>query len=128
MKYDEIAKECEALSYRDKLRLAQLLIQLARKEEEVENPAKRNNLKENCKLEINGEPTKDILSIQYVMDRIAKLRPSKKASLINSIKAMYQFQGGVSEEDQEEIIKDLQKRKFLKIESNNKVIYLENII
>ena len=113
MKYDEITKECEILSYRDKLRLAQLLIQLARKEEEIENPAKRNNLKANSKLEINDEPTKDILSIQYVMDRIAKLRPSKKASLINSIKAMYQFQGGVSDEDQEKIIVDLQKRKFL---------------
>ena len=62
------------------------------------------------------------------MDRIAKLRPSKKASLINSIKAMYQFQGGVSDEDQEKIIVDLQKRKFLKIESNNKVIYLDNNI
>jgi hypothetical protein len=128
MKYDEITKECEILSYRDKLRLAQLLIQLARKEEEIENPAKRNNLKANSKLEINDEPTKDILSIQYVMDRIAKLRPSKKASLINSIKAMYQFQGGVSDEDQEKIIVDLQKRKFLKIESNNKVIYLDNNI
>ena len=128
MKYDEITKECESLSYRDKLRLAQLLIQLARKEEEIENPAKRNNLKANPKLEINDEPTKDILSIQYVMDRIAKLRPSKKASLINSIKAMYQFQGGVSDEDQEKIIIDLQKRKFLKIESNNKVIYLDNNI
>jgi len=43
MKYDEITKECEALSYRDKLRLAQLLIQLARKEEEIENPTKRSN-------------------------------------------------------------------------------------
>jgi len=62
------------------------------------------------------------------MDRIGKLRPSKKASLINSIKAMYQFQGGVSDEDQEKIIKDLQKRKFLKIESNNKVVYLDNTI
>ena len=41
---------------------------------------------------------------------------------------MYQFQGGVSDEDQEKIIVDLQKRKFLKIESNNKVIYLDNNI
>jgi hypothetical protein len=32
---------CEQLSYRDKLRLAQLLIQTARKEEEIENPQKR---------------------------------------------------------------------------------------
>ena len=39
---------------------------------------------------------------------------------------MYQFQGGVSEADQEKIIRDLEKRKFIKIDNNNKVIYLDN--
>lgn len=34
MNYEEIVKLCDVLSCRDKLRLAQLLIQLARKEEE----------------------------------------------------------------------------------------------
>ena len=34
MIYDEIVGLCEEIGYRDKLRLAQLLIQLARKEEE----------------------------------------------------------------------------------------------
>lgn len=32
--YDEIVLLCKKMTYRDKLRLAQLLIQLARKEEE----------------------------------------------------------------------------------------------
>ena len=41
MKYDEIVEICEQLSYRDKLRLAQLLIQLGRKEEEIRNPQKK---------------------------------------------------------------------------------------
>ncbi|MFM6402425.1 MAG: hypothetical protein ACKPFF_37590, partial [Planktothrix sp.] len=41
MTYDEIASLCEQLGYRDKLRLAQLLIQLARKEEETQNPQSR---------------------------------------------------------------------------------------
>ncbi|MCI5131343.1 MAG: hypothetical protein D3904_07410 [Candidatus Electrothrix sp. EH2] len=124
MTYDEIARECDSLKYRDKLRLAQLLIQLARKEEEIENPAKRNQLNQKSQKFPSKEPTNDIGSIQYVMDRIAKLRPSKKKTLINSIKAMYQFQGGVSEGDQEKIIKDLEKRKFLKVEPNNRVTYL----
>lgn len=124
MKYDEIAKECEGLKYRDKLRLAQLLIQLARKEEEIENPVQRNKLNQKSQKIPNEEPTGDLDSIQYVMDRIAKLRPAKKKTLINSIKAMYQFQGGISEEDQEKIIKDLEKHKFLKIEGNNRVTYL----
>lgn len=34
MNYTDLSREAESLSYRDKFRLAQLLIQLARKEEE----------------------------------------------------------------------------------------------
>ena len=41
MKYEEIAKAVESLSYRDKFRLAQLLIQLGRKQEEEEYPQQR---------------------------------------------------------------------------------------
>ena len=124
MKYDEIAKHCEKLGYRSKLRLAQLLLQVARKEEELQNPKQRNDIKTGSPKAISNEPTKDTNSIQYVMDRLAKLRPSKKKSLLNSIRAMYQFQGAISEEDQEIIIKRLEKTKFLKVESNNRVTYL----
>jgi len=42
MTYDELSKQTEQLSYRDKFRLAQLLIQLARKEEEEEHPEQRH--------------------------------------------------------------------------------------
>ncbi len=112
MKYNEIAKECDTLDYRDKLRLAQLLIQLARREEEIENPSQRNKLNQKSQRVSNDEPTKDISSIQYVMDRIAKLKPAKKKSLMNSIKAMYQFQGGVSEKIWKKIINDLEKGSF----------------
>ena len=41
MTYSELSKEIEQLSYRDKFRLAQLLIQLARKEEEEQSPEQR---------------------------------------------------------------------------------------
>ena len=41
MTYDEISKEIGRLSYRDKFRLAQLLIQKARKEEEEQTPTQR---------------------------------------------------------------------------------------
>ena len=124
MKYDEIVKYCEELEYRDKFRLAQLLLQLGRKEEEVQNPKERNNIKTGKPEAIHKEPTKDINSIQYVMDRLAKLRPSKKKTLLNSIRAMYQFQGAISEKDQETIVAKLEKTKFLKVESNNRVTYL----
>uniref|UniRef100_UPI00405637A4 hypothetical protein n=1 Tax=Candidatus Electrothrix sp. TaxID=2170559 RepID=UPI00405637A4 len=125
MKYEEIVNECESLSYRDKLRLAQLLIQLARKEEEIENPSKRSNLDRKVKSKGIQKDVKDIDSIQYVINRLAKLRPSKKKSLLNSIKAMFQFQGGVSEEDQEKIVNDLIRYKFIEVESNNRVTYLD---
>ena len=126
MNYDEIAKASESLSYRDKLRLSQLLIQLARKEEEIQNPQSRGNLKGSKTQKPAIESETDINSIQYVIDRLSKLRPSKKKTLLNSIKAMYQFQGGVSEKDQETIISKLEHLKFIKIESNNKVTYLSN--
>jgi hypothetical protein len=91
MEYDEIAKYCESLGYRDKLRLSQLLIQLARKEEEIQNPQTRKNLKETTITEIANEQIDDINSIQYVIDHLAKLRPSKKKTILNSIRVMYQF-------------------------------------
>lgn len=124
MKYDEIAKHCEILGYRDKLRLSQLLIQLARKEEELQNPQNRSNIIENKEKTTIEELATDINSIQYVIERLNKLRPSKKKTLMNSIMAMYQFQGAISEDDQETIIDKLEKNKFLKIESNNRVTYL----
>ncbi len=124
MKYDELAKHCEILGYRDKLRLSQLLIQLARKEEELQNPQNRSNIIENKEKTTIEELATDINSIQYVIERLNKLRPSKKKTLMNSIMAMYQFQGAISEDDQETIIDKLEKNKFLKIESNNRVTYL----
>jgi hypothetical protein len=124
MEYDEIAKECQELGYRDKLRLSQLLIQLARKEEEIQNPQNRGIIKDKANRITAEDPTNDINSIQYVIDRLDKLRPSKKKTLLNSISAMYQFQGGISDDDQETIIAKLEKKKFLKIEGNNRVTYL----
>ena len=122
MEYNEIAKACEGLNYRDKFRLAQFLIQLARKEEEIQNPQSRVVAEKGECLKENAAP--ETHSIEYVMERIGKLRPTKKKTLLNSIYAMYQFQGGVSEADQETIIADLQKRKFLKVDADGKVVYL----
>lgn len=122
MEYNEIAKACEGLIYRDKFRLAQFLIQLARKEEEIQNPQSRVVAeKGECRKESAAPET---YSIEYVMERIGKLRPTKKKTLLNSIYAMYQFQGGVSEADQEAIVAELHKRKFLKVDADGKVVYL----
>ena len=120
MSYDVIALACEKLNYRDKLRLAQLLIQLARKEEENENPQNRKEPKTIAKQPKSKEekPSEEVDTIEYVLERLLKLKPIKKKSLINSIKSMFQFQGGISDSDIDNIISELQKRKYIKIEQN----------
>jgi hypothetical protein len=123
MTYDVIALACDQLSYRDKLRLAQLLIQTARKEEENANPQNRAEPKAIEKPKANAKPSTDIDVIEYVVERLMKLKPVKKQSLANSIKAMFQFQGGIAESDIDKIISELQKRKYIKIEQNS-VSYL----
>jgi hypothetical protein len=117
MTYDEIAKQAEQLNYRDKLRLAQLLIQLARKEEEEQNPEKR------AASTASGPSDPEL--IQYVAQRLRKLRPSKKEALLNSIGAMFQFQGGVSDSDKEKILSELLKKRHITIAENNRVQYPE---
>ena len=119
MSYDVIALACEQLSYRDKLRLAQLLIQAARKEEENANPQNRPEPNVVQKAKAKDEPSKDIDTIEYVMERLLKLKPVKKQSLTNSIKAMFQFQGGIADSDIDKIISELQKRNYIKIEQNS---------
>ena len=71
--YSELSREIEQLSYRDKFRLAQLLIQLARKEEEEQNPEQRQKRGPSARL--------DPELVQFVADRLRKLKPSKKGAL-----------------------------------------------
>jgi hypothetical protein len=114
MDYDEIAKLIEPLGYRDKLRLAQLLIQLARKEEEGSHPEKRQS---------PSAISQD--TIDYVYERLLKLRPTRRSALLNSISAMYQFQGGISDKDKERIIKELQRQNKVLVEENGHITYPE---
>ena len=115
MTYDEIAGLCEQLGYRDKLRLAQLLIQLARKEEETQNAQHR--IEENQK--DFSKPLNSSEVVEYVWERLIKLKPTKISSLKNSIAAMFQFQGGISESEQVKIIFQLEKLKYIQIDANN---------
>ena len=115
MTYDEISKEVEQLNYRDKLRLAQLLIQLARKEEEAQNPANRQASGLRARL--------DPELIQYVAERLRKLKPSKKDAVFNSVAAMFQFQGGISEADKETVFSELQKRRYIVVGKDGRMLY-----
>ena len=115
MTYNELSKEAEQLSYRDKLRLAQLLIQLARKEEEEQNPDRRETT--------TASNASDPELVQYVADRLKKLKPSKKETLLNSIGAMFQFQGGISDGDKEKLFSELLKRRHITVTENNRIHY-----
>jgi hypothetical protein len=117
MTYDEISKEIERLSYRDKFRLAQLLIQKARKEEEEQTPTQRQGD------ESKANPDEEL--IHYVADRLKKLKPTKKAALFNCIGAMFQFQGGISDEDKERIFSELQRYRYIVMVENGRVQYAE---
>jgi hypothetical protein len=122
---DEIAFVCEEqLSYRDKLRLAQLLIQLARKEKENLNLQKRVE-KNNTELKVQDKTIGEVDTVTYIAERILKLRPTRKKSLENSVGAMFQFQGGISDSDKDKIIFGLQQLGYINIDSNNKVLYLK---
>ena len=85
MTYSELSWEIAQLSYRDKFRLAQLLIQLARKEEEERNPQQRQKHGPSAKL--------DPELVQHVADRHRSLKPSKKKALLNSVHTAYSVQG-----------------------------------
>jgi hypothetical protein len=123
MTYEEIVKQCKSLSYRDKFSLSLLLIQMARKEEEAQNPQKRAPARDH-KPEKDAKYNPD--EIHYITHQLSRLHPLKKESLINAIKAMYQYKEDISEKDTEAIIAILEKKKFLKIVNNRVVEYLKN--
>jgi len=113
--YDETAASAEKLNYRDKLRLAQLLIQLARKEEEESHPTKRQAAA--------PEKAMEPELVEYVASRLRKLKPGKKEAVFNSIAAMFQFQGGVSEHDKEKLFAELLRKKLITMDSGGRVSY-----
>ena len=61
--------------------------------------------------------------LAFIKKRILKLKPKKKAGLIRSIAAMFQFKGGIPEQEIQTIIKNLQKERILAIDENKRVAY-----
>lgn len=113
--YGEIATSALKLGYRDKLRLALSLIQAAAKEEEEQHPIQR------ASSEAPGSPDPDL--VIYVAERLKKLRPTKKPALLNSIGAMFQFRGGISDAEKEEFLSALVKKRLITLDANGRVEY-----
>ena len=60
---------------------------------------------------------------EHVKPRLAKLTPKKKATLINSIAAMFQFTGGIEPGKMEQVFRELVKSRFMS-ESDGHITYL----
>lgn len=109
MIYSEILKQIEKLGYREKLHLAQRLLQMAIKEEEEQTPESAGPI--------------DPGMIEFVAERLRKLKPSRKDAVLNSIGAMFQFRGGISEEDKEKMFAALVNARAIAVAENGKVTY-----
>ena len=119
MDYNTALEAVVSLSYRDKLRLAQLLIQLARKEEEEQS------VKSIPKQVKQSSSKEELLDLNYVKERLLKSKPSKLSSLVPFIDAMLQYKGSITESKRNQIIAQLKKAKVLCVE-NNKITYQHN--
>jgi hypothetical protein len=115
MTYDEVAKSTDQLSYREKLKLAQRLLQTAMKQEEEQNPDRRE-------MTTSAGPLDPDL-VQYVAERLRKLKPARKDAVLNSIGAMFQFRGGISEKYKEEMFAAPMKARQIVVTETGKVSY-----
>lgn len=61
--------------------------------------------------------------IAYIAQRLNKLKPSKLKGLLNSINAMFQYQGGISPSDQQQVLSKLVEQHYLALTSDNRVHY-----
>lgn len=115
MSLDDIARAAEYLGYRDKLRLAQWLIHEALGEEEYLHAAPRA-----------AKAASDITHpefLHYAAQRLNKLRPARKAGVLNSIGAMFQHQGGLSDSDKQRIFDALLTHDLLRVGEDDRVQY-----
>lgn len=108
MTYQEIESLAKSLSYRDKLHLAQSMLQMARKEEE----------------EQNSSTAKFAAEFPNIVERIRKSKPGKRKSLSSFIKDMFNFRGGITDEDLDGVVSQLQKQKVIAIDDAGRVTYL----
>ena len=129
MTKEEILQAAKNLHYTEKLALAQSLIQISRKDiEEITsqfqpNPAINDTSSipsaniETAKQE-QVEKTKEAtteLSFEDIVARLRKLNCRKEKTMLNSIAAMHQFRGGISESDSKKIILKMCMKKIISI-------------
>jgi hypothetical protein len=116
MTFEELLEAVTALDYPSKLKLAQYLTEQVRNEEKtlsaVDTPG--TNL-------IGVALTEEEIAsyVEYIAARLLKSKPKKLKQLLNFIKAMFQFKGGISEHDVFNLISKLKNKNVILIEGNH---------
>ena len=87
------------------------------------------------KIAVRGEPThpkqpsdqSSLMSfdekVAFVRPRLLKLAPKRSDALVRSVKTMFNFTGGISDDEANRIITKLKKDRVIHITSANKVEY-----
>ncbi len=114
MSYEVVKLACENLTELEKMKLAQYLIQTSVQAMEKGNP--KTQVTESV------SPAKAEI-VENVQERVLKSRPSKVSSMKNFVRAMFQFQGGISDSEIDTILNQLKKDKVFKVDGS-KIIYL----
>lgn len=78
MSYEVIRLAADKLTYREKMKLAQYLIQAAIKEEESINPEKRS-VKNNVEEPKSSTVSEKIDLVTYAKERLSKSKPAKQS-------------------------------------------------
>jgi len=60
-------------------------------------------------------------NLDTILQRLLKLKPTKRVTAVNSIKAMFQFDAPISDGTANKILEDLRSRGSLKIDANDKI-------
>ena len=74
--------------------------------------------KDNGKAPAPKAPANDL---DTIFKRLTKLKPTKRATAVNSIKAMFQFDAPINDDEANKILEALRRRGNLTIDANDKL-------
>ncbi|MEB3162430.1 MAG: hypothetical protein VKK80_04320 [Prochlorothrix sp.] len=117
MTYEDLLQHCQQLSSLEKLRLAEALIQEAR-QALSQSPGSPGSMARTAPVFQTMDE-----AIDYVIKRLSKMKPTKRKTLENAVITMFQAQGGISGQECELIVLELEKRGYVSISASNRVTY-----
>ena len=134
MTKEEILQETKSLHYTDKLAIAQSLIQLSRKELEqlTSQFLPRTDINENNSVKTensfstdksSSKTQKSELTFDEIVANLRKLKCKKEKTMLNSIVAMHQFRGGISDADAKKIVKKMCSEQIIDCDTKGSIVW-----